>query len=797
VARGGGQVSGRAARTSQAAAASGTAASGTAATSGTAASGTAATGSAPRGAAARGTARRVVIPLWSLAVLLTSLSPLAAGYASPVAFAVLAACVVLPFGIVALGTACRVPRWAVATVTIMLGALVALVFAARVDGDAAMLPAWRASPAFEALGPLIDAVPRLLTAPRPAPPDPSLLVPAGLLVWIVATAVAAAATVARRAGVAPLLGAVTLHVAGALLTAGRGDAMGVSALATAVVLLLGWVVLPDRAGAPREDRGSSASSAAAPATAAASVPTAATRARPRPGVLLPGIVALVVATFALTASVVPGTDPFEPRTLVAPPRLPAGAANPVPEMAVWSQRGDDVVFTVTAVEGALPERLALATLPDFDGAAWRVDAELRAMGVVAEPDTPPAVATRTATYELTPGDLAGPWVPSAGRATEATGASVLVDLDTGTLVAPGGWTEQLIVTTTLDAPAAAAIGRASVPEAAGFERYLELPRAPGWFGDASAIATTDVSSRWEQVLRIADAVRHDTVRLDATGQERTLDDGARSGSSYARLTQFLTAAPEDGGQVGTSEQFATSFAVLARTLGIPSRVVAGFEVPGAGEATTVQVTGADARVWAEVYLSRVGWVAVDPGPESSVSTELPPPEAEDGTGDDPGPQPEEEQTEPTTAAQDDLLPPGGGGAVVWGLAGGAAALAAAGVVGLGLARVGRRSRWRGAGARGAWARVEDSMRLAGLPVPAGATAPELVAALPVEAAEAGRAVADAAEASAFGPAGGGVDSDGSALDAWGRAGDVERELRAGASPARRLLWNLSPRVWRR
>ncbi|WP_454296302.1 DUF3488 and transglutaminase-like domain-containing protein [Salana multivorans] len=577
--------------------------------------------------------RRVVVPLWALAVLLTSLAPLAHGYVAPWALLVLAASAAVPFGIVALGVLCRVPRWAVATIAIMLGAILALVFAGQVDESAGALPSWRSSPAFEALGPLIDSIPRLLTAPRPAPADPSLLVPAALLTWIVATAVATSTVTAQRAGVAPLLGAVVLQVSGALLTAGRGDVLGVSALATTLVLLLGWVILPGR---PR-------SGAAAPGPNGQTRQDAdrrRPRSAPRTGVLLPGLVAVVVATFALTASAIPAGEAFEPRTLVAPPQLPALAANPVPQMAVWNQRGDDVVFTVTALEGELPERLALATLPDFDGAAWRVDAQLRSVGVVGEPDTAPGVATRTARFELTPVDTTGVWVPSAGRATQIDGEDVLMDLDTGTIVAPGGWAEPLTVTTTIGAPSAEAIGRASVPQSAGLERYLALPRVPSWFHDASAIATTDVSSRWEQVSRLADAVRYDTLRVDGTGEERLLNDGSRSGSSYARLTQFLTASPEEGGQVGTSEQFASSFAVLARTLGIPTRLVAGFEVPGAGQAGTVEITGADARVWAEVYLARVGWVAVDPGPDSSVSTELPPPQPEDAGGDDPGPLPE-------------------------------------------------------------------------------------------------------------------------------------------------------------
>lgn len=713
--------------------------------------------------------------LWAAVVLLTALPPLAAAYSAGWTVAVLAGCVLAPVGLAVIGRAVRVPRWVVATAGMALAVVVALVFADRVDPASGVLPSWRSSPGFSALGPLIDAVPRLLTAPRPAPADPSLLVPVALLTWTVALAVAVAVVGGRRAGVAPLFGAVALHLAGALLTAGRGDLLGTSALATGVALLLGWVLLP----AQERPAGTQAAGAQGPPARASGSGR---------GVVLPAVVVAVVASFALTAVAIPTARSFEPRTLVPPPELPVDAANPIPQSALWALQPDAEMFSLAAVEGELPERVAVAVLPDYDGVAWTLDAELRPVGVVAEPDTAAARTTRSATYTVTAEGYTEAWFPAAGTATSLAGATVLMDVDTGTLVAAGGWrTGDVTVTTTINAATPDAIGQASVPQPGTMSRYLALPRVPPAFADTARTVTDGVSSRWEQISRLADAVR--TSSFD--GRDRVLDHGARSGSSYQRLADFLFDPVADGGQVGTSEQFAASFAVLARTLGIPTRLVVGFEVPPEGAAEgAATVRGEHSRVWAEVYLAGIGWVAVDPSPDASISTDLATPQPEPEMGDDPEPKPD--QTDGDASVIEPEEPQAGRGSPVftW-IAGGTLALALLGTLGLAVARAARRRRWRAGGETGAWAQVEDAVRLSGGSVPAGTTAPDLAAGLPSQVSGSAVALAERAEERAYAP------HEPAGSDAWALAREVDRGLRREASWRHRLLWWVSPRVWRR
>ncbi len=66
-------------------------------------------------------------------------------------------------------------------------------------------------------------------------------------------------------------------------------------------------------------------------------------------------------------------------------------------------------------------------------------------------------------------------------------------------------------------------------------------------------------------------------------------------------------------RLGWCEQIASSLVVLARSVGIPARLVTGF-APGARDALTGRfvVREKDAHAWAEIYFPGVGWQGFDP-----------------------------------------------------------------------------------------------------------------------------------------------------------------------------------------
>ena len=75
------------------------------------------------------------------------------------------------------------------------------------------------------------------------------------------------------------------------------------------------------------------------------------------------------------------------------------------------------------------------------------------------------------------------------------------------------------------------------------------------------------------------------------------------------LLKFLTTA-----RYGYCQQFAFAMAVLARLLGIPSRVVIGYTAGQQQGNNTWVVTTADAHAWPELYFAGVGWLRFEPTP---------------------------------------------------------------------------------------------------------------------------------------------------------------------------------------
>ena len=90
-------------------------------------------------------------------------------------------------------------------------------------------------------------------------------------------------------------------------------------------------------------------------------------------------------------------------------------------------------------------------------------------------------------------------------------------------------------------------------------------------------------------------------------------------------------------RTGGSTAFSSAFVVLARSAGVPSRVVSGWRIkPLQGRQA---VNGTHARQWAEIALAGIGWVAFDPTPQTGAPLALDAPRVPGATGGfSPGPQ---------------------------------------------------------------------------------------------------------------------------------------------------------------
>jgi transglutaminase-like putative cysteine protease len=125
---------------------------------------------------------------------------------------------------------------------------------------------------------------------------------------------------------------------------------------------------------------------------------------------------------------------------------------------------------------------------------------------------------------------------------------------------------------------------------------------------------------FSKLLKIAQAhtAHADTALQQAVALQKWFDSGAFTYTTNASvpdtrgwLLQFLTA-----GKRGDCQQFAPAFAVLARLLGIPSRVVVGYTGGQALPDGSWQVTTADAHAWPELYFPFAGWIRFEPTPNA-------------------------------------------------------------------------------------------------------------------------------------------------------------------------------------
>lgn len=611
-------------------------------------------------------------------------------------------------GSVGLSLACRrLPNWVVAPLSaVLLGGytvLALLIAANQAELTGPPMRIVRES--------LENGIPRLLTALIPVEPTPDTVVVPVVAAWLAGLA---GAEIAVRAG-RVLLGLVPVAglYGGSLYVVGpNADSAGTT---TVVFAVLAVVALAASARDATPTGGTVGNKARGRALVSA-------------GAGLAAVLVLIVAVGPWIGGRV-GSTPVDPRQYVEPPQVDSLDESPLNRISGWALTPKEPLLKVSKASAAPGKRLRLrlAVLPDYDGVTWRVGATYRNAGRIlpAQPRMPDAQITEVRQTVIVDG-LTGRLLPVVPTPTGVDGARVAFDASTGTMIRPEGLTPGLryAVTSELQTPDLNLLPTADVPSGDAVARYLAL--------GASEIPP--------QIQRLADQLAEDngaafdraiTIEEFLAEHYRKVAD-APSGHAFPNLNFFLFGPRQQGGQVGTSEQFAASFALLARLTGLPSRVVVGFDAPAAGGI----VTAGSALAWPEVLFDGLGWVAFDPMPKDK----NPRPVEEDFT---PKPtKPPTPPSEPPPSETPSSGPPaalaakpgeGPSAALVAGGASGSvllALVAAAGAIVLLRRSLRRRRLFAGSPddrITGAWAEFRDALRLAGQPVPPHLAATEAAA----------------------------------------------------------------------
>ncbi|WP_242906838.1 DUF3488 and transglutaminase-like domain-containing protein [Actinomadura terrae] len=427
----------------------------------------------------------------------------------------------------------------------------------------------------------------ILTTLLPVPAKPEYLVLVNLSVWLAAFASAELAlrTRLRALPCVPALGVWAV----ALLLGVDGPASNLP-LAAATAVLVGVLLLV------RAETETEAETGTAP--------------KWRPVAVGLPVAAVLGALAYLAGPVVPvGADPYDPREQVqAPPPQQRDGVSPLDRVGGWLLSPDQVLFTVAAGRS---EVVRLAVLDRFDGVTWSSTARFVPTGSRV-PAGPRPRREHTTGQRITIRDLPGVWVPAADRPRRVDGLPVVVDPASGALAAarplrPGqAYTvDSRVPEWSADDLAGAALARDAEARAA-----LELPWGPGAtrppvqlaeFRRFAQAATRDAASPIQRAAMLSEHLKR-YARYDVT---------APPGHGYRQLDYFL-----GEGRRGTPEHFATAYALLGRSIGLPTRIVVGFD-GGNRAGGSVQVRSGDVMVWPEVKFDRLGWVRFNPLPENA------------------------------------------------------------------------------------------------------------------------------------------------------------------------------------
>lgn len=295
-------------------------------------------------------------------------------------------------------------------------------------------------------------------------------------------------------------------------------------------------------------------------------------------------------------------DPEEPRVVLSPL---------VDIQSRLINQPDVEVFTVAS---PVKDYWRITSLDVFDGRIWRSRGSFEDAAGELDTDLPDGTAFEAVTQRFDINALGEIWLPAAYEPTEVLSAPDDVELEyepeSGTLIVNRETenSDGLIYTLLSAVPqrdaAAIASAGSGVPGEIG-DRYLELPPD---FSQAvkdqavDVVANAGAQTQYEKALALQNYFR------DPTLFSYSLDVSAGHGSS--RIEDFLFEV-----RAGYCEQFAGSFAAMARSIGLPARVAVGF-TPGEWDPTieAYRVNGKHAHAWPEVWIEDIGWLRFEPTP---------------------------------------------------------------------------------------------------------------------------------------------------------------------------------------
>ena len=275
-------------------------------------------------------------------------------------------------------------------------------------------------------------------------------------------------------------------------------------------------------------------------------------------------------------------------------------------------QAETVMFRVRAEERSY---WRLTALDQFDGQVWTSRADYAARPTQLPSLFQSGSSVQASVQEFSIEQLGAVWLPAAFEPRSVVSATS--DISTGDIsYEPSSSTlivgrslansNHLSYTVTSALPRFDPEALKAIPLQADLESpaeaFVSLPSDFSPRARELATQLTDgAASGYEQALALQSFFRSGAFVYDAN---------VAPGHSGNRIEEFLS------NRRGYCEQFAGTFAAMARSLGLPARVAVGFTVGEADpdDPNLYVVQGKHAHAWPEVYLTGVGWVAFEPTP---------------------------------------------------------------------------------------------------------------------------------------------------------------------------------------
>jgi transglutaminase-like putative cysteine protease len=263
-------------------------------------------------------------------------------------------------------------------------------------------------------------------------------------------------------------------------------------------------------------------------------------------------------------------------------------------------RANVEVFTVRSATRAY---WRLTSLDRFDGEIWSSEGSYQKLGNALKNDESPPAGDVVA-QDFAVSQLSSIWLPGAYEPKRVTGLSGLsYNPDSASIISKEPSTDGLTYRV-----------ESAIPH---FTASQLAAAAPGGL-------PADAARRYTAQPVVSARVRDLAQRTAGTGtpyaKAKALQDFFRSG----QFTYDLRVPPGHDGRAlerflftvkrGYCEQFAGSFAVLARIVGLPTRVAVGFTAGELNQDGLFHVRDLNAHAWPEVFLDGYGWVAFEPTP---------------------------------------------------------------------------------------------------------------------------------------------------------------------------------------